>query len=85
MHASRPSLGCGPAFSETLFGTFPGQSFGTSLLGGNLGPEKKNLAPPPLYMREMGAICQIGVLTWKPCTFWAQNGSIFGLFALRFQ
>ena len=36
------------------------------------------------YMREMGAICQIGVLTWKPCTFWVQNGSIFGLFALRF-
>ena len=28
-------------------------------------------------MREMGAICQIGVLTWKPCTFWVQNGSIF--------
>ena len=38
-----------------------------------------------VYMREMGAICQIGVLTWKPCTFWAQNGFIFGLFALRFQ
>ena len=37
------------------------------------------------YMREMGAICQIGVLTWKPCTFGVQNGSIFGLFALRFQ
>ena len=37
------------------------------------------------YMREMGAICQIGVLTWKPCTFWVQNGFIFGLFALRFQ
>ena len=37
------------------------------------------------YMREMGAICQIGVFTWKPCTFWAQNGFIFGLFALRFQ
>ena len=37
------------------------------------------------YMREMGAICQIGVLTWKPCTFWVQNGCIFGLFALRFQ
>ena len=37
------------------------------------------------YMRETGAICQIGVLTWKPCTFWVQNGLIFGLFALRFQ
>ena len=37
------------------------------------------------YMREMGAICQIGVLTWKPCTFWVQNGFLFGLFALRFQ
>ena len=35
--------------------------------------------------REMGAICQIGVFTWKPCTFWVQNGCIFGLFALRFQ
>ena len=23
--------------------------------------------------------------TWKPCTFWVQNGFIFGLFALRFQ
>ena len=33
----------------------------------------------------MGAICQIGVLTWKPYTFWVQNGFIFGLFALRFQ
>ena len=41
--------------------------------------------PPPLYMREMGAICQIGVFTWKPCTFWVQNGFVFGLFALRFQ
>ena len=40
---------------------------------------------PPRYMREMGAICQIGVLTWKPCTFWVQNALIFGLFALRFQ
>ena len=38
-----------------------------------------------LYMREMCAICQIGVLTWKPCSFWVQNGFIFGLFALRFQ
>ena len=37
------------------------------------------------YMREMGAICQIGILTWKPCTFWVQNGFIFGLFALSFQ
>ena len=37
------------------------------------------------YMREMGAICQIGVLTWKPCTFRVQNGFVFGLFALRFQ
>ena len=24
-------------------------------------------------------------LAWKPCAFWVQNGSIFGLFALRFQ
>ena len=37
------------------------------------------------YMREMGAICQIGVFTWKSCTFRVQNGFIFGLFALRFQ
>ena len=37
------------------------------------------------YMREMGAICQIGVLAWKPCAFWVQNGFFFGLFALRFQ
>ena len=36
-------------------------------------------------MREMGAICQIGVLTWKPCTFWAQNGFIFGLFRTTFS
>ena len=36
-------------------------------------------------MRDMGAICQIGVFTWKPCTCWVQNEFIFGLFALRFQ
>ena len=47
-----------------------------------LSAPKKELPP---YMREMGAICQIGVFTWKPCTFWAQNRLIFGLFALRFQ
>ena len=38
-----------------------------------------------MYMREMGAICQIGVLTWKPCTFWVQNGSIFGFFRTTFS
>ena len=38
-----------------------------------------------VYMREMGAICQIGVFTWKPCTFWVKNRFYFGLFALRFQ
>ena len=31
--------------------------------------------PPPGYMREIGTMWQIGVLTGKPCTFLAQNGS----------
>ena len=26
-------------------------------------------------MREIGAMCQIGVLTGKPCTFLVQNGT----------
>ena len=26
-------------------------------------------------MREIGTMWQTGVLTGKPCTFWAQNGS----------
>ena len=30
---------------------------------------------PPPYMREIGTMWQIGVLTGKPCTFLVQNGS----------
>ena len=33
-----------------------------------------------VYTREMGAICQIGVLTWKPCTLWVQMG-LFSAFS----
>ena len=29
----------------------------------------------PPYMREKGALCQIGVSTRKPCTFWVKSGS----------
>ena len=28
------------------------------------------------YMREIGTMWQIGVLTGKPCTFLVQNGSV---------
>ena len=37
------------------------------------------------YMRETGAICQIGVFTWKPCTFWVENGLLFRPFRTTFS
>ena len=36
-----------------------------------------------VYMREIGTMWQIGVLTGKPCTFSVQNGVIFGVLALQ--
>ena len=74
-------------FKESLFKEYPCGSQGLS------NPFHDNPQDPlsykgvrvPPYMREMGAISQIGVLAWKPCTCWVQDGLIFGLFALRFQ
>ena len=34
-----------------------------------------HIHPPSLYMREIGALWQIGVLTGKPCVFLVQNWS----------
>ena len=41
------------------------------------------LQPRPQYMREIGAMWQIGVLAWKPCTFLAQNGSFSALWRYK--
>ena len=40
---------------------------GPAILGGNLGPEKKTFTPPPPWAREIGAICQIGIVMGKRC------------------
>ena len=43
-----------------------------SILQGEI---RKAHPPLPLYMREVGTMWQIGVLTGKQCTFLVQNGS----------
>ena len=57
---------------------------------GKLAPPTAELqisTPPPKsrkqdpYMREMGAICQIGVFTRKPCTFWGSKMGLFSAFS----
>ena len=42
---------------------------------GSRGPGTEPRHPSIPYMREVGAMWQIGVLTGKPCTFLVQNGS----------
>ena len=46
-------------------------------------PEELQGPPPPPYMREIGTMWQIGVLTGKPCTFWGPKWVIFGVLALQ--
>ena len=42
---------------------------------GQMVPISRVYNPPPPYMREIGTMWQIGVLTGKPCTFLVQNRS----------
>ena len=39
--------------------------------------------PPPPYLREIGTVWQIGVLTGKPCTFLGPKWVTFGVLALQ--
>ena len=42
----------------------------------------RTTSTPPLYVREIGTMWQLGVSTGKPCTFGGQRWVIFGILTL---
>ena len=73
---------CWPFPSPTTHPLLEGWRF-TALMKGADCPNVLFDPPPPPYMREIGTMWQIGVLTGKPCTFLGPKWVIFGVLALQ--